>query len=203
MDFKVQFFKSTKSIYDSIIPDEYTFYYTTDTRQVFLGDLQLSNEDFGQIWGAINNLTQRVNELEANSIKMRVTEEGEDTGISDANTFYVYYNRSETNAPDIKIGDGTTQISQLPFLLDGNSSRFEEIENYLNNVVAPHIGNDGLHIRQMEYIDEQDRQAYGSITERNKWNNRITTYITEDCLNLDNGDIIVQNNTPRRIRFKY
>lgn len=202
MDFKVQFFKSTKQIYDSIIPDEYTFYYTTDTKQVFLGNIQLSNEDFGQVWGAINALTQRINELENSSAKLKVISEGEDDILSDSNTFYVYSNRSDIGAPDIKVGDGETLVSNLPFLLDGLSSRFENIENYLNNVVAPHIGNDGIHIREMEYVDEQDQSIYGDITERNKWNNRITTYITEDCLNLDNGDIIVQNNTPRRIQFK-
>ena len=202
MDFKVQFFKSTKQIYDSIIPDEYTFYYTTDTKQVFLGNIQLSNEDFGQVWGAINALTQRINELENSSAKLKIISEGEDNILSDEHTFYVYQNRSDIGAPDIKVGDGETLVSNLPFLLDGLSSRFENIENYLNNVVAPHIGNDGIHIREMEYVDEQDQSTYGNITERNKWNNRITTYITEDCLNLDNGDIIVQNNTPRRIQFK-
>lgn len=202
MDFKVQFFKSTKQIYDSIIPDEYTFYYTTDTKQVFLGNVQLSNEDFGQVWGAINALTQRINELENSSAKLKIISEGEDDILSDEHTFYVYQNRSDIGAPDIKVGDGETLVSNLPFLLDGLSSRFENIENYLNNVVAPHIGNDGIHIREMEYVDEQDQSTYGDITEKNKWNNRITTYITEDCLNLDNGDIIVQNNTPRRIQFK-
>lgn len=39
MDFKVQFFKSTKARYNSITPDEYTFYYITDTQQVFLGSV--------------------------------------------------------------------------------------------------------------------------------------------------------------------
>ena len=202
MDFKVQFFKSTKATYDSIIPDEYTFYYTTDTKQIFLGSIQLSNEDFGQVWGAINNLTQRINAMENSSAKLKIISEGEDNILSDERTFYVYQSRTDTGAPDIKIGDGTTRVSELPFLLDGVSSRFENIENYLNNVVAPHVGNNGIHIREMEYVNEQDRQTYGNITERNKWNNRITTYITDDCLVLDNGDIIVHNNIPKRIRLK-
>ena len=202
MDFKVQFFKSTKMIYDSIVPDKYTFYYITDTNQLYLGDIQLSNEDFGQIWGAINELSQRLNELEQNAARIRIVSEGEDVFQSDSKTFYVYYNRAETDAPDIKIGDGITNVSDLPFLLDGVLDRFENIENYLNYVVAPHINDSGIHIQQMEYVDEQDKQAYGGITERNKWNNRITTYITDDCLNLDNGNIIVQNNSPRRIQFK-
>ena len=118
MDFKVQFFKSTKQIYDSIIPDEYTFYYTTDTKQVFLGNIQLSNEDFGQVWGAINALTQRINELENSSAKLKIISEGEDNILSDEHTFYVYQNRSDIGAPDIKVGDGETLVSNLPFLLD-------------------------------------------------------------------------------------
>ena len=202
MDFKVQFFKGTKSIYDSIIPDEYTFYYITDTKQIFLGAVQLSNEDFGQVWGAINNLTQRINNLEANAAKLKIVSEGEDNILSDQKTFYVYYNRFETNAPDIKIGDGITRVSDLPFLLDGVSARFENIENYLNNIVTPHLRNNGIHIQEMEYINEQDQQTYGNITERDKWNNRVTTYITNECLNLDNGDIIVHNNIPKRIKLK-
>ena len=202
MDFKVQFFKGTKSIYDSIIPDEYTFYYITDTKQIFLGAVQLSNEDFGQVWGAINNLTQRINNLEANAAKLKIVSEGEDNILSDQKTFYVYYNRFETNAPDIKIGDGITRVSDLPFLLDGVSARFENIENYLNNIVTPHLRNNGIHIQEMEYVNEQDQQTYGNITERDKWNNRVSTYITNECLNLDNGDIIVHNNIPKRIKLK-
>ena len=54
----------------------------------------------------------------------------------------------------------------------------------------------------MEYVNEQDQQTYGNITERDKWNNRVTTYITNECLNLDNGDIIVHNNIPKRIKLK-
>jgi len=37
MKFKVQFFKGTRVQYDSISPDKYTFYFVTDTDQVFLG----------------------------------------------------------------------------------------------------------------------------------------------------------------------
>lgn len=229
MDFKVQFFKSTKAQYDSITPDEYTFYYTKDTKQVFLGDIQLSNlGDFNTLYDAILDLTQRLNDLEGNSAKMTIIDDNNKDFIqsqtSNQKTFYVYYNRPETNAPDIKIGDGSTTVSALPYLLDGVSLRFESLERYINETVKPHIENKGLHIQEMEYVNSEDKQRYGDITERDKWDNKVTAYTKEIiegnenqissqaiasketegdfCLILDNSSIITKDNIPRRIQYK-
>ena len=227
MDFKVQFFKSTKAQYDSITPDEYTFYYTIDTKQVFLGSIQLSGAgDFNILYDAILNLTQRLNGLESNSAKMIVVDDNNKDFIqsqpSNQKTFYVYYNRSETNAPDIKIGDGSTTVSTLPYLLDGVSLRFESLERYINDVVKPHIENKDIHIQEMEYVNSEDKQTYGDITERDWWNDKTSVYTTQIvggienqissqaiantngdfCLVFDNSSIIVKDNIPRRIQYK-
>lgn len=60
MKIKVQFFKGTKPQYDSISPDRYTFYFLTDTNQVYLGANQLTNDDIATIQSQILNINQEL-----------------------------------------------------------------------------------------------------------------------------------------------
>lgn len=181
MKFKVQFFKGTKAQYDSISPDRYTFYFLTDTDQVYLGSNQLTNTDISSVQtqitrinqelnnvegsitninnnintlggsitninnnisninGNITNINSQINELsnevtsidsDLNTFKqnavsiLTVTEENKqeiESGISKKDRFYLYVYNDEQKSPDLKIGDGITQIGNLPFLCQTGS----------------------------------------------------------------------------------
>ena len=223
MKFKVQFFKGTKAQYDSISPDRYTFYFLTDTDQVFLGETQLTNTDFATFQAQIYDLAQRINELENGAAKIvTVTNENKEfiqSKISEKDRFYLYVDTDGYGSPDLKIGDGTSYVSSLPFLSQGNSLRFES----LNLLLQGHIQDNDRHIREMEYVSNQDQQAYGDITERDYWNNKVAAYTTkfngeteqhvssnqiaayadsDFILSLDNADVIVKDNIPKRIKLK-
>lgn len=186
MKFKVQFFKGTKAQYDSISPNRYTFYFLTDTDQVFLGATQLTNTDTSSIQaqilrinqqlnnfrgnintingnintinrnitgingnistinGNITNINSQMNEVnneitnidsDLNTFKQNavsiftVTEENKqeiESGISKKDRFYLYVYNDEQKSPDLKIGDGITQIGDLPFLCQTGSGEGNE-----------------------------------------------------------------------------
>lgn len=222
MKFKVQFFKGTKAQYESISPDRYTFYFLTDTDQVYLGETQLTNTDFATFQTELYDLAQRVNEIENGAAKIvTVTAENKEfiqSKVSEKDRFYLYVDADGYGSPDLKIGDGTSYVSSLPFLSRGNSLRFESLSSLLQD----HIQDTGKHLRQMEYVSSQDQQTYGDITERDYWNNKIAAYttkfdgVTEEyvssnqigqndddfILYLDNANIIVKDNIPKRIKLK-
>ena len=66
MKFKVQFFKGTKAQYDSISPDRYTFYFLTDTDQVYLGSSELTNTDIASIQTQIARINQELTSVNGN-----------------------------------------------------------------------------------------------------------------------------------------
>lgn len=130
MDFKVQFFKSTKARYNSITPDEYTFYYITDTQQVFLGSVQLSNTDFSTLQNQVNQIIQHLNEIEQSQIGIiRVTSINKDqieSKISENNKFYLYINMDGQGSSGLKVGDGINYVRDLSFI-GGSSSAINGI----------------------------------------------------------------------------
>ena len=222
MKFKVQFFKGTKAQYDSISPDRYTFYFVTDTDQVFLGQTQLTNTDFATFQAQLYDLARRVNEIEQGTVKIiTITDQNRQqiqSRISEKDRFYLYVDSDGHGSPDLKIGDGTSYVSSIPFMSQGNSLRFES----LNRLLQDHIQDNNRHIRPMEFINDQDKRQYGNITERDYWDNKVTAYtvyLNEQgeeeyiqasqipknsslCLKLDNSNIIVKDNIPKRIQLK-
>lgn len=119
MKFKVQFFKGTKAQYDSISPDRYTFYFISDTNQVFLGDIQLTQQDYSSTFEEIYDLVQNLNDMYQDTSKMVVVtnqnQQQIESSVSEKNTFYVY-----SNPVNAKIGDGITRVSNLDFLSSGS-----------------------------------------------------------------------------------
>ena len=190
MKFKVQFFKCTKQQYETIIPDSYSFYFLLDTGQVFLGSIQLSNADFTTLYNSIMQLTRDLNSLEQNSAKVIVVTENNKTSIqqsrSEQHTFYVYYYRQELNGPDIKIGDGTTPVSSLPFLSQGSVLLFTQLQARLQE----HINDRDKHIRTGTFLDSQGNPTT-LTSERQKWNNKVNCYTTK--INQSNEQEISTN----------
>lgn len=223
MKFKVQFFKCTKEQYQAIVPDNYSFYFLLDTQQVFLGDIQLSNSDFSTIYDAILQLTRELNSLQQNSAKVVVVTTNNKQTIqasqSEENTFYIYHWREQLNGPDMKIGDGSTPVSSLPFMSQGSVLLFTNLKAQLD----AHLNDKNMHIREGQYLDSQGNPTT-ETSERQKWNNRVnchTTLInksneqdisTNEIQMLENnkdfhlffsdGENIIINNLLRNIRIK-
>lgn len=158
----VKFFKGTLQQYNSIIPNDYTFYFVTDVDKVFLGRTQLSNS---QIWERINYINEQL-KGKAN-IQMKTTQEwGQDRSlISQQNTFYIYSDRNTKvdeqtgkviNIPGIKVGDGSSYLVDLPFIDD---------------LFYSHINNLDIHV---------------TLAEKQFWNNKVRTQDSE----IDNQNLI-------------
>ncbi len=123
MAYEVKFLMGTKEQYEAITPNDYTFYFLTDTDQIFLGDVQLSNVNVNDKINVINGeLRGKAN------ILMKSKEEWDEdlTLIGQANTFYIYTDRTTKEdeqgniieIPGIKIGDGLAYLVDLPFVDD-------------------------------------------------------------------------------------
>lgn len=158
----VKFFKGTLQQYNSIIPNDYTFYFVTDVDKVYLGRTELSNS---QIWERINYINEEL-EGKAN-IQMKTTEEWrqDPSLIGQLNTFYIYTDRNtkvdeETgriiNVPGIKVGDGSSYLIDLPFVDD---------------LFYSHINNLDIHV---------------TLAEKQFWNNKVRTQDSE----IDNQNLI-------------
>lgn len=92
--------------------------------------------------------------------------------ISENNAIYVYSDyRSEfdyeknTNVyiPNIKIGDGTTRLIILPFLVD-DFATMEYVDNVVQNFIQ-HINNTTVHITQeeREFWNNKHRAFYSAV----------------------------------------
>lgn len=158
----VKFFKGTLQQYNSITPNDYTFYFVTDVDKVFLGRTQLSNS---QIWERIHYINEQL-KGKAN-IQMKTTQEwGQDRSlISQQNTFYIYSDRNTKvdeqtgkviNIPGIKVGDGSSYLVDLPFIDD---------------LFYSHINNLDIHV---------------TLAEKQFWNNKVRTQDSE----IDNQNLI-------------
>ena len=158
----VKFFKGTLQQYNSITPNDYTFYFVTDVDKVFLGRIQLSNS---QIWERIHYINEQL-EGKAN-IQMKTTQEwNQDRSlISQQNTFYIYSDRNTKvdeqtgkviNIPGIKVGDGSSYLIDLPFIDD---------------LFYSHINNLDIHV---------------TLAEKQFWNNKVRTQDSE----IDNQNLI-------------
>ncbi len=152
--YPVKFFKGTLQQYNSITPDDYTFYFITDTDKVYLGDVQLSNVDAYARIEAINVALQG-----KTSIQVKTTDQWRQQidVISQSNTFYVYTDRYEKEdgqgniikIPGIKVGDGSSYIIDLPFVDD---------------LFYDHIRNTNIHV---------------TLAEKQFWNNKVRTQESE------------------------
>lgn len=159
--YPVKFFKGTLQQYNSITPDDYTFYFITDVDKIYLGDVQLSNTDVYARIEAINQALQN-----KASIYMKTTSEWNQQigAIGQLNTFYVYTDRTTKddghghtiNCPGIKVGDGTSYLVDLPFVDD---------------LFYDHINNTNIHV---------------TLAEKQFWNNKVRTQDSE----LDQQNLI-------------
>lgn len=157
----VKFFKGTLQQYNSIIPNDYTFYFLTDVDKIYLGRTQLSNS---QIWERINYINQEL--AGKANIQMKTTSEWrqDPTLIGQLNTFYIYTDRNTKvdedtgkiiNVPGIKVGDGSSYLIDLPFVDD---------------LFYSHINNLDIHV---------------TLAEKQFWNNKVRTQDSEiDAQNL-------------------
>lgn len=159
--YPVKFFKGTLQQYNSITPNDYTFYFVTDVDKIYLGDVQLSNSDVYARIEAINNALEN-----KASIYVKTTSEwNQQIGmIGQPNTFYIYTDRIKKeddqgniiNYPGIKVGDGTSYLIDLPFVDD---------------LFYDHINNMDIHV---------------TLAEKQFWNNKVRTQDSE----LDEQNLI-------------
>lgn len=146
----VKFFKGTLQQYNSIIPNDYTFYFVTDVDKVYLGSTQLSNKEiYEQIEYLNTQLGKKAN------IYARTKEEWELERdiIAQENTFYVYTDRevktdedgNKIYYPGIKVGDGSSYLIDLP---------------YIDDTFWDHISNTDIHV---------------TLAQKSFWNNKVRT----------------------------
>ncbi len=159
----VKFFKGTFQQYNSITPNDYTFYYLTDVDKIYLGDVQLSNSN---VYAKVITINSILNE-KANIYVKTTRQWNEDISlIGETNSFYIYTDRGYRedeegniiNIPGIKIGDGSSYLIDLPFI----------DETFYNHISTPSI-----------HVSEQDRQF---------WNNKVR--IQENDQNRENQDLV-------------
>ena len=157
----VKFFKGTLQQYNSIVPNDYTFYFLTDVDKIYLGDVELSNSNVYARIEAINDALQ-----DKAAIYMKTTSEWRqqpDT-IGQLNTFYIYTDRTQKedeygniiNCPGIKVGDGSSYLIDLPFVDD---------------LFYDHVNNMDIHV---------------TLAEKQFWNNKVRTQDSE----LDQQNLI-------------
>lgn len=157
---KVRFLKGTSEQYQALIPDEYTFYFTTDDEKFYLGDIELSNGNIQYLQQNLNELALSISAIndqleDTAKVFVKTTEEWgyNPSEQSQKNTFYIYSDHTSYNGtkiPGIKIGDGNAYIADLPFIDD---------------LFVYHINDNVRHITQEE---------------RDRWNNKVRTYYEKD-----------------------
>ena len=174
MGFKVRFLAGTSDVYNSITPDPYSFYFTTDDHKVYLGPQELTNSSIADVIAQLQSLAYRVTVVQHDKLDMiiKTSQEWQQRGtqISGQNTFYIYSDRDSSglvNLPGIKIGDGVTQIQDLPFIDQSLVSKFDLLETKVDN----HINNTNVHIQ---------------TGERSYWNNKIKI----DSVDAENQNLI-------------
>ena len=159
--YPVRFFKGTLQQYNSITPNDYTFYFVTDVDKIYLGDVQLSNSE---VYNKISALNQALG-TKAN-IQIKTTNEWKQyiDLISQPNIFYIYtdrYTKEDEEGhiikyPGIKVGDGSSYLIDLPFVDD---------------LFYDHIHNMNIHV---------------TLAEKQFWNNKVRTQDSE----LDEQNLI-------------
>ena len=155
----VKFFKGTLQQYNSITPDDYTFYFITDVDKIYLGDVQLSNSDVYARIEAINNALE-----DKASIYMKTTAEWNQqiSTIGQTNTFYIYTDRTTKedgqghiiNCPGIKVGDGISYLIDLPFVDDLFYSHINNMDIHVT-LAEKQFWNNKVRIQDSE-LDEQN-----------------------------------------------
>lgn len=152
--YPVKFFKGTLQQYNSITPNDYTFYFITDVDKIYLGDVQLSNTDVYARIEAINEALQGVASIEA---KTTAEWNQQLDIIGESNKFYIYTDRTQKedehghiiNCPGIKVGDGSSYLIDLPFVDD---------------LFYDHVTNMDIHV---------------TLAEKQFWNNKVRTQDSE------------------------
>ena len=123
---KVKFQIGSLQVYKSITPDNYTFYYTSDTKALYLGTTRLSNVEI-QTTAEWNSNRQFVGQ---------------------AGVFYIYsdYRQEEyidhdghkatRYIPGLKIGDGNAYLIDSPFINDQSYMITQQERNFWNNKIS-------------------------------------------------------------------
>ena len=163
--YPVKFFRGTLQQYESITPDDYTFYFLTDVDKIYLGDVQLSNVDVYARIEAINDALAGKAGMQVKTTAQWVQQI--DT-IGQSNTFYIYTDRSQKedeqgniiNYPGIKVGDGSSYLIDLPFV---------------DEIFDDHIHNMDIHV---------------TLAEKEFWNNKVRTQDSE----IDQQNLIFTTN---------
>ena len=108
-------------------------------------------------------LWSRVKEIvnEKASYEIRTTQDwNSDINLkSKKDVLYIYTNYNQDGLFNIKLGDGTSYLIDLPFMTDAIT--FPQMENHIQNII--------IHITQQE---------------RERWNNKVSVFI--DKLNSQN-----------------
>lgn len=119
--YPVKFFRGTLQQYESITPDDYTFYFLTDVDKIYLGDVQLSNVD---VYARVEAINDALEGKAGMQVKTTAQWRQQIDTIGQLNTFYIYTDRSQKeddqgniiNYPGIKVGDGSSYLVDLPFV---------------------------------------------------------------------------------------
>lgn len=168
--FKV--FRGTSEDLPSVIHDGYAylttddgkFYIDTSTRRILINPDTSSAQKISYIRdGVLTNVAAVLDDLTHSSVSIEIhtTQEWIDAGrvISREGGFYIYsdgFTQSGQDIPRIKIGDGLTYISDLPFL-----------DSYLLNQIFNHINDNTKHITPQQRLF---------------WNNKINVNDTQQVV---------------------
>lgn len=159
--YPVRFFKGTLQQYNSITPNDYTFYFITDVDKIYLGDVQLSNSE---IYARIQDINEALKEKASIRANTTATWNAEPDTIGQKGTFYIYIDRTQKqnqhgqiiNYPGIKVGDGSSYLIDLPFIDD---------------LFYDHIHDMNIHV---------------TLAEKEFWNHKVRTQESE----LDDQNLI-------------
>lgn len=152
--YPVKFFKGTLQQYESITPDDYTFYFLTDVDKIYLGDVQLSNSD---VYARIEAINDALEDKASMQVKTTAQWRQQLDTVGQLNTFYIYTDRSQKedgqgniiNYPGIKVGDGSSYLVDLPFV---------------DEIFYDHTHNMNIHV---------------TLAEKEFWNNKIGIQYSE------------------------
>ena len=163
--YPVKFFKGTLQQYESITPDDYTFYFLTDVDKIYLGDVQLSNSD---VYARIEAINDALEDKASMQVKTSAQWRQQLDTVGQLNTFYIYTDRSQKeddqgniiNYPGIKVGDGSSYLVDLPFV---------------DEIFYDHTNNMNIHV---------------TSAEKEFWNNKVRTQDSE----IDQQNLIFTTN---------
>ena len=163
--YPVKFFKGTLQQYESITPDDYTFYFLTDVDKIYLGDVQLSNSD---VYARIEAINDALEDKASMQVKTTAQWRQQLDTVGQLNTFYIYTDRSQKeddqgniiNYPGIKVGDGSSYLVDLPFV---------------DEIFYDHANNMNIHV---------------TSAEKEFWNNKVRTQESE----IDQQNLIFTTN---------